>query len=67
MKQDIHPKYHETEVVCACGNTFTTKSTYKDNVMKIDICSKCHPFFSGKQKVVDTTGRIDKFKAKYNM
>ncbi len=67
MKQEIHPNYHETEVVCACGNTFTTKSTYKDNVMKIDICDKCHPFFSGKQKVVDTTGRIEKFKAKHNM
>lgn len=67
MKQEIHPNYHETEVVCACGNTFTTRSTYKDNVMKIDICDKCHPFFSGKQKVVDTTGRIEKFKAKHNM
>lgn len=67
MKQEIHPNYHETEVVCACGNTFTTRSTYKDTVMKIDICDKCHPFFSGKQKVVDTTGRIEKFKAKHNM
>ena len=67
MKQEIHPNYHETEVVCACWNTFTTRSTYKDKVMKIDICDKCHPFFSGKQKVVDTTGRIEKFKAKHNM
>ena len=67
MKQEIHPNYHETEVVCACGNTFTTRSTYTDKVMKIDICDKCHPFFSGKQKVVDTTGRIEKFKAKHNM
>ena len=67
MKQEIHPNYHETEVVCACGNTFKTRSTCKDNVMKIDICDKRHPFFSGKQKVVDTTGRIEKFKAKYNM
>ena len=67
MKQEIHPNYHETEVVCACGNTFTTRSTYKDKVMKIDICDKCHPFFSGKQKVVDTTGRIENFKAKPNV
>lgn len=64
MKEDIHPKYHETEVVCACGNTFKTGTTYNGDTMKIDICNKCHPFFSGKQKVVDTTGRIDKFKSK---
>ena len=67
MKQEIHPNYHETEVVCACGNTFTTRSTYKDKVMKIDICDKCHPFFSGKQKVVDTKKKKKKFKAKHNM
>lgn len=66
MKANTHPKYHDVKVVCACGNTFTTKSTYKADVMNIDICNNCHPFFTGKQKVVDTAGRVEKFNKKYN-
>lgn len=65
MKKDIHPELHECEVVCACGNTFKTLSTAK--TLKIDICNECHPFFTGSQKVVDTTGRIEKFKERYNI
>lgn len=67
MKQGIHPDYHEVEVVCACGASFKTKSTHAGNVVKVDVCSKCHPFYSGKQKLVDTEGRVDKFKRKYNL
>ena len=67
MKADIHPKYHEVTVVCACGATFKTGTTKEGDVMKVDICSNCHPFFTGKQKLVDTGGRIDKFKKRYGM
>ncbi|HAK87985.1 MAG: 50S ribosomal protein L31 [Nitrospirae bacterium GWC2_46_6] len=63
MKEGIHPKYKEVKVACACGETFTTKSTM-DNI-KLDICSKCHPFFTGKQKILDAEGRVEKFKKKY--
>ncbi len=63
MKADIHPNYQEVNVVCACGETFTTRSTRKD--VRLDICSKCHPFFTGKQKIMDTEGRVEKFKKKY--
>lgn len=62
MKKALHPNYHEVEVTCACGNTFKTGSTVKGNEIKIDICNKCHPFFSGQQKIVDTSGRVEKFK-----
>ena len=65
MKKGIHPEYYEAKVTCACGNTFTTGSTQKE--IKIDICSECHPFFTGKQKFVDTAGRVEKFKRKYGM
>ena len=65
MKTGIHPDFKETTVKCACGEVFTTKST-KDNI-KVDICSKCHPFFTGKQKFVDAGGRVDKFKKKFNL
>lgn len=64
MKEKIHPPYHEVKVTCACGNTFVTRSTKKE--LKVEICSKCHPFFSGKQKYVDTAGRIEKFERKYS-
>ena len=67
MKADIHPKYHEVTVVCACGATFKTGTTKDGDVMKVDICSNCHPFFTGKQKLVDTGGRIDKFKKRYGI
>lgn len=65
MKTGIHPDFKETTVKCACGEVFTTKST-KENI-KVDICSKCHPFFTGKQKFVDAGGRVDKFKKKFNL
>jgi len=63
MKQGIHPDYHKCTVHCACGNTFETGSTVKE--MKVEICSECHPFFTGKQKLVDTGGRVDRFKKRY--
>lgn len=64
MKAGIHPEYHEVMVLCACGNTFKTRSTRKGN-MHLDICSMCHPFFTGKQKLVDTAGRVERFQRKY--
>jgi large subunit ribosomal protein L31 len=63
MKPDIHPKYRKSEVKCACGNTFETMSTIEE--IKVAICSHCHPFFTGKQKLIDTAGRIEKFQKKY--
>ncbi len=65
MKPETHPNYYkEAKVVCVCGNTFTTGSTMKE--MSIDICSECHPFYTGKQKLIDTEGRVEKFKKKYS-
>jgi large subunit ribosomal protein L31 len=63
MKPEIHPKYHEVNVHCACGENWNTGSTKKE--LRVEICSKCHPFFTGKQKLVDTAGRIDRFQRKY--
>jgi large subunit ribosomal protein L31 len=63
MKNDIHPKYSETVIKCACGNTLEVGSTKTD--ISVEICSKCHPFFTGKQKLVDTAGRIERFHKKY--
>lgn len=60
MKKAIHPKYQEAKIICACGNVIKTGSTVPE--MKIEICSACHPFFTGKKKIVDTTGRVDRFK-----
>ncbi|MBQ7548706.1 MAG: 50S ribosomal protein L31 [Clostridia bacterium] len=65
MKKDIHPKYQKTVIRCACGNEIETRST-KEN-MRVDICSKCHPFFTGKQKLVDTGGRVDRFNRRFNL
>ncbi|MBQ6864549.1 MAG: 50S ribosomal protein L31 [Clostridia bacterium] len=65
MKQGLHPDYKPTEVRCACGAVFETAST-KQN-LRVDICSKCHPYFTGKQKLVDTGGRVDRFKKRYNL
>jgi large subunit ribosomal protein L31 len=65
MKEGIHPDYHEVTVHCACGNTFKTRSTYKDSMLRVEICSNCHPFFTGKQKLVDTAGRVERFQRKY--
>jgi len=63
MKAKIHPKYHQTTITCACGNVFEVGSTRKD--IRVEICSACHPFFTGKQKLVDTAGRIERFRKKY--
>ncbi|HMK48413.1 MAG TPA: 50S ribosomal protein L31 [Thermodesulfovibrionales bacterium] len=63
MKEGIHPQYKETTVQCACGETFTTRST--NQKIQVDICSKCHPFYTGKQKILDAEGRVEKFKKKY--
>jgi len=65
MKENIHPKYYETTITCACGNVINTKST-KENI-RVEICSKCHPFFTGKQKLIDTSGRVDMFKKRYGL
>lgn len=65
MKKDIHPKYDKVTVSCACGETFESGSVRKE--LKVEICSKCHPFFTGKQKLIDMSGRVDKFKKKYGM
>ena len=64
MKAGIHPQYEEVNVICACGNTFRTRSTHKGNI-RVEICSSCHPFFTGRQRVVDTEGRVDRFQKKY--
>ncbi len=63
MKSDIHPEFFDTTITCACGNEFQVGATKKD--IKVEICSKCHPFFTGKQKLVDTAGRIERFRKKY--
>jgi large subunit ribosomal protein L31 len=65
MKDGIHPKYEPTTITCACGNVIETRSTARD--IKVEICSSCHPFFTGKQKLVDTAGRIERFRRKYNI
>jgi len=65
MKAKVHPKYDLTKITCACGNIIETRSTAKD--LKVEICSACHPFFTGKQKLVDTAGRIERFRKKYNI
>ncbi len=67
MKKGIHPDYHEATVICACGNTFKTGTTKKGDEIRIDICSKCHPYFTGKQKLVDSGGRVEKFKKRYSL
>ena len=65
MKTGIHPEYKEATVTCACGNTFKTGSTKED--LRVEICSECHPFFTGRQKFAERGGRVEKFKKKYNM
>lgn len=66
MKTNIHPTYEEIEVNCSCGNTFKTRSTLSEG-LHLDVCSQCHPFYTGKQKMLDTAGRVDKFNKKYGM
>jgi large subunit ribosomal protein L31 len=65
MKPDIHPAYRETQVTCTCGNTFTTRSTAPNGVLHADVCSNCHPFYTGKQKILDTGGRVARFEKRY--
>ena len=65
MRKNIHPNYEKTTITCACGNVIEIRSTEKD--LKVEICSQCHPFFTGKQKLIDTAGRVERFKRKYNI
>ena len=65
MKPDIHPDYIETTAVCSCGNTFVTRSTAKGGTIHADVCSACHPFYTGTQKLIDTAGRVDRFRKRY--
>jgi large subunit ribosomal protein L31 len=65
MKSDIHPDYVETQVTCTCGSTFTTRSTVTSGTIRSDVCSNCHPFYTGKQKILDTGGRVARFEARY--
>ena len=64
MKPEIHPNYSDVKVICSCGNSFETRSTIADEI-HLDVCSSCHPFYTGKQKIVDTAGRVDKFQKKF--
>jgi len=65
MKKGIHPDYIEATVHCACGNTFSTRSTRKE--LRVEVCSRCHPFFTGEQRIVDTAGRVERFKRRYGL
>jgi large subunit ribosomal protein L31 len=65
MKADIHPSYAATTVTCSCGNTFVTRSTKADGVMHADVCAQCHPFYTGKQKIVDVGGRVERFERRF--
>jgi len=65
MRPDIHPNYHDIKVSCSCGNTFDTRSTYAKDALSIEVCSQCHPFFTGKQKILDSAGQIDKFHKRF--
>ncbi len=65
MREGIHPKYEASQVSCACGNSFETKSTRPE--IRVEVCNKCHPFYTGRQKLVDTGGRVDRFKKRFNM
>ncbi len=67
MKQDIHPEYKEISVACSCGYKFKVRSTLGKESLHIDVCNKCHPFYTGKQKIIDTTGRVERFRERYNM
>jgi large subunit ribosomal protein L31 len=66
MKANIHPEYTEMKVTCSCGNSFTTRSTLSGD-LQIDVCASCHPFYTGKQKIMDTAGRVEKFRQKYGL
>lgn len=66
MKASIHPEYKEIAVTCSCGNKFATRSTMNKAELHVEVCSECHPFYTGTQKIVDTAGRIEKFRSKYS-
>ena len=65
MKAEIHPDYHDVRIHCACGNEFDTRSSFKGDEIRLEICSNCHPYFTGKMKLVDTAGRVERFQKKY--
>ncbi|MFI4938287.1 MAG: 50S ribosomal protein L31 [Candidatus Berkiellales bacterium] len=65
MKAEIHPEYKEINVICACGNNFVTRSTYRGENLRLDVCNECHPFNTGKQKLMDTAGRVDQYWKRY--
>jgi large subunit ribosomal protein L31 len=65
MKADIHPQYHDTTVTCGCGNSFTTRSTAPSGSIHVEVCSQCHPFYTGKQKILDTGGRVARFEKRF--
>lgn len=65
MQPNIHPDYSDVNVACSCGNTFTTQSSYRKDTLNIEVCSQCHPFYTGKQKMLDTAGQVDKFRRRY--
>ncbi len=65
MKENIHPNYAEVQVTCSCGNSFVTRSTIGKPALHVEVCSECHPFYTGKQKIVDTAGRVERFLQKY--
>lgn len=65
MKPEIHPEYKDVKVVCSCGSTFVTRSTVNRDQISLEVCSKCHPFYTGTQKIIDTAGRVDRFRQKY--
>jgi large subunit ribosomal protein L31 len=67
MKAGIHPDYKEVTVTCSCGDTFKTRSTLGKDALHVEVCSACHPFYTGKQKIVDTAGRVEKFRQRYGM
>lgn len=66
MKENLHPQYRVIKVNCSCGNTFETRSTFHGKELHLDVCSQCHPFYTGKQKMVDTAGQVDKFRRRYS-
>lgn len=65
MRPDIHPDYHDITVTCSCGNTFATRSTYSKEALSVEVCSQCHPFFTGKQKIMDSAGQVEKFRKRF--
>lgn len=67
MKADIHPNYHEVTVNCSCGGSFKTRSTYGGDELHVEVCAQCHPFFTGKQKMLDTAGQVDKFRRRFGI